>query len=87
MYNFFHSEGSIINMDHIRYAKISSPAENIVLSDFGDEALDFSGVFADVCEAFAVAELAASSVNQIHVNCMPHEVIASFRGFDNGTAD
>ncbi len=72
-------------MNDILYCEVPTPAKNWVLADFGDEALDSRGVFADVSEASAVAEIAA--VNQIHVNRMPHKVVADFRGFYNSTAD
>ena len=68
-------------MNHNRPDEVSYPAKNRFLLDFGDEALDSSGLFIGVCQTVAVAKLAAGSISQSHVNCMPHEVIAVFRGF------
>ncbi|KAL9960945.1 hypothetical protein ACROYT_G034453 [Oculina patagonica] len=75
----------VINMDNILHAEVSTPAKNSILPNFGDEALDSWCVFADVSKACTVAEFA--SILQVHVNCMPHKVVADFRGFYYGTAD
>ncbi len=75
----------VINMDNILYAEVSTPAKNSILPNFGDEALDSWGVFADVSKACTVAEFA--SINQIHVNGMPHKVVADFRRFHYGSTD
>ena len=78
---------SVIDLNIVlNHIEVSSPAKNRVLSDFGDEALDSSGLFSGVCQTFTVAQHAAGNISQRHVNCMPHEVIAVFRGFDWSTA-
>ena len=73
----------IIDVDRIRCSEVSSPANDSIASDFGDEAIDFLGSFARIAKALAVAE--TSTVNQIHVNCMTDKMVADSRGFHYGT--
>ena len=69
-------------MDGIFHGKISSPSEASWSPDFLDEAPHAALVALPILKAFAVAP--EWTLHQIHVNGMPHEVVAASSGLNNG---
>ena len=76
---------SVVDVHWIGFCEISSPSERGIWSDLSNKAPDATWLVRTT-KTRAVAKFTSLSVDEVHVNGVTNEMIASFGGWDDGAS-